>query len=47
MIWTADHLDAVRLLEGGMVEAGRAVAERMRPRRRPGSGPATMSQVSE
>lgn len=47
MIWTADHLDAVRLLEGGMVEAGRAVAERMRPRRRPGSGPATRSQVSE
>jgi uncharacterized membrane protein YccC len=33
MIWTADHLDAVRRLEGGMVEPARAVAERMRPKR--------------
>lgn len=39
MIWTADHLDAARRLEGGMVEAARAVAERMRPRSSPAAPP--------
>ncbi len=45
MIWTADHLDAVRRLEGGMAESARAVAERMRGRGRPVSPPVTVSEV--
>jgi len=46
MIWTADHLDAVRRLEGDTVGAARAVATRMRAQRGPAPNPAIASQAS-
>jgi uncharacterized membrane protein YccC len=46
MIWTADHVDAVRRLEGGMVDAARGVADRMRGHQRAVRRAAIVSRVS-